>query len=137
MKRTLTTLLLATLYVLAVSIALKILPFDSAPQMFKALFHRAAQANTTWMKLREMAVVCVIALAIAALVIREDKEKAMNTATAIGILTLVWGIVLRLAVVGVGYWSWLEVSDYLTTALAVPVAVAIMRKFSSAEKSAQ
>jgi len=137
MKRTLTTLLLATLYVLAVGMALKILPFDSAPQIFKALFHRDAQANTTWMKLREIAVVCVIALSIAALVIREDKEKAIKTATAIGILALVWGIGLRFAVVGVGYWSWLEVSDYLTTALAVPVAASIMRKFRSAEKSAQ
>jgi hypothetical protein len=137
MRRTLTTLLLATLYVLAVSIALKILPYDFAPQMFKALFPRAAQANTIWMKLREMAVVCVIAIAIAALVIREDKEKAMKTATAIGIFSLVWGIVLRISVVGVGYWSWLEVSDYLTTALAVPVAASIMWKFRSAKDSTQ
>lgn len=131
MKRIFTTLLLATLYVLAVSMALKILPFDAAPLAFKALFNRAAQANTSWMKIREVAVVCVIALAVAALVLRESKEKTQYDANTIGVLTLLWGVALRLSVVGSVAWSWLEVSDYLTTALAVPIFVYVVRKLKT------
>jgi len=126
MKRHLITLLLAVLYVLAVSFALRILPFDSAPEAFRALFTKSWHGSLAWLKIRHLVVVCVIACLLALLLVRLNRAKAQIDAIVIGTLTLLWGVGLRWAIAGTAGWSWLELTDYLTTALAVPVMVAVV-----------
>ena len=126
MKRHLLTLLLAVLYVLVVSFALRILPFDSAPEAFRALFTKSWHGSLLWLKIRHLIVVCIIACLLALLLVRVDKAKAQVDAIVIGTITLLWGVGLRWAIAGATGWSWLEVTDYLTTALAVPVMVAVI-----------
>jgi hypothetical protein len=126
MKRHLVTLLLAALYVLAVSFALKVVPFDNAPEGFRALFTKSWHGSLMWLKIRHLIIVCLIACLPALLLLRADKGKAQIDAIVIGAITLLWGVFLRWVIAGTAGWSWLEVTDYLTTALAIPVMVAVI-----------
>ena len=134
MKRTLKSLLLAALYVLALSFALKIIPFDNPPAVFRALFMKSSHSELTWMKIREVAIVAVVGWIVALLIIRENAEKARFDAIVIGILTVLWGFVFRWTIIGGVNLSWYEVSDYLTIGLAVPVLVTIIEKFTSGKR---
>jgi len=126
-KRTLKILLFTALYVLALSFVLKIIPFDNPPEAFRALFTKSSQSELTWMKIREVAIVAVMAWILALLIIRENAEKAQFDAVVVAILTVLWGFVFRWAIIGgAAGLSWYEVTDYLTTGLAVPVLVAVL-----------
>jgi hypothetical protein len=127
MIRVLKLLLFTALYVLALSFALKIIPFDNPPDAFIALFTKSSQSELTWMKIREVVIVVVMAWILALLIIRENAEKAQFDAVVVAILTVLWGFVFRWAVIGGSAGlSWYEVTDYLTTGLAVPVLVAVL-----------
>jgi hypothetical protein len=128
MKRTLKILLLAALYVLALSFALKVIPFDKPPDIFRALFSKISHSELAWAKLKEVLIIAVIAWILALIIIRENAENALFDAVVIGILTVLWGLVFRWAIIGGVGLSWYEATDYLTTGLAVPVLVAAITK---------
>jgi uncharacterized membrane protein YeiH len=134
MKRTLKILLFAALYVLVLSFALKIIPFDNPPAAFRALFTKSFHSVLTWMKIREVAIVAVVGWIVALLIIRENAEKARFNAIVIGIVTVLWGLVFRWTIIGGVDLSWYEVSDYLTTGLAVPVLVTVIEKFARGKR---
>lgn len=67
-------------------------------------------------------------LPVALLLIRENKETAQIDAVVIGVLTVLWGLVFRWVIIGDGDLGWVEITDYLTTGLAVPVLVAVIIK---------
>lgn len=135
MKRILKTLFLTTLYVLALSFALKVIPFDNPPNAFSVLFAKSSHSELTWLKMRGIAIVAVIAWMLALFLIRKSAEKAQFDAVVIGILTVLWGLVFRWTIIGAVGLSWYEVSDYLTTGLAVPVLVAVIAKYTKGKRT--
>jgi len=125
MKRTLIILAVAVLYVIAVSSALRCLPFADTPELFKSLFTNSCQGAIAWMKFRHTVVVVIISGFLALLLIHYDNRKAQVNAFVVAALAVLWGGVFRLAIIGVNNLTWGEITDYITIGAAIPVFVAI------------
>jgi len=68
---------------------------------------------------------------LALLIIRYDKKTAQVDAVIIGVLSIVWGVVYKWIFYDSSYKStgllgWVELTDYLVVALAIPTFVAIL-----------
>jgi uncharacterized membrane protein YeiH len=118
------------LYIFAISLALEFLPFNAPPEVFAALFVKRSQGFLAWMKIREVVIVGITAFLVAMLLIHKKQDQAKVDSFIMAVLALVLGPALRLAVLGGEALTWLEISDYLVTALGIPVLVAFIWRFT-------
>jgi hypothetical protein len=121
MKRLLRIVLFAAIYVMALSYALKYLPFEDIPEQLRMVFANGWHGTLTWMKIWHVAVVGVVGALLAFRLIRTAQDTAQIDACIIGAFAVLWGVLLRLATIGTISFGWIEVTDYLTVGLAVPL----------------
>jgi hypothetical protein len=125
-KRILVVLLATVLYILAVSAVLIFLPFDATPDFVAALFAKKINAFLFWAKLRHLTVAVVVAALVAWGLVRQDARHAQLNSVFIGVLSMLFGMFLRVHVAGGMSVGVVEVTDYLTIGLAVPALVAVV-----------
>jgi len=114
MKRTLIILAVAVLYVIAVSSALRFMPFADIPVLLKSLFTSSWQGAIAWMRFRHTIIVGIIGGLLALFLIHYDNRKAQINAFVVAVLAILWGGVFRLAIIGVNNLTWGEITDYIT-----------------------
>jgi hypothetical protein len=126
-KRILVVLAATVVYIFAVSAALIFLPFDATPNFVTALFAKKINAFLFWAKLRHFGVTIVVGGLIAWALVKQDAKRAQLNALLVGILSMLFGIFLRIHVAGGMSVGLVEITDYLTIGLAVPALVAAVR----------
>jgi len=77
------------------------------------------------MKIRHTFIVVVIGYLLALLLIRYDKKTAQRDALLISFLAVMYGVIFKLAIIGAGSLTWIEITDYLTIGIVIPASVAI------------
>jgi hypothetical protein len=127
LKRSLLIVLVTFVYLAAVSLALVFLPLEVTPVPVKSLFAKALYADLAWAKFRHFVMVALVGGGLAALLVKLDREHAQTDAVLVGILSVLFGIFLRIHVAGGAAVGCVEITDYLTVGLAVPALVAVAR----------
>ena len=125
-KKGLIIIAVVLVYVFSISYALMYLPFSETPGWLASLFNKKTHGTLLWLKMRHLFVVTLLSFCLAWLLARSDRNNALINSLAVGALSVLWGVGFSWMIVGTIYFGWIEVTDYLVIALAIPLWTAVL-----------